>query len=65
MNFIRNMSSNRANMSVVESVWHIMEEAFKEAIVDSNVDTQKNEKRKYFKFIRPTNYNQQNLMYCI
>ncbi|XP_011504952.1 PREDICTED: uncharacterized protein C16C10.8 [Ceratosolen solmsi marchali] len=45
MNFIRSMTSNRANMSVVESVWDIMENAFKEATADVNDDIQKLEKQ--------------------
>lgn len=37
-NFIKSLSNNRANMTIVEKVWVKMESAFKEATID-NTDT--------------------------
>lgn len=42
------MSGNKANMSIVDSVWEKMERAFKEATATNNTHAKNNEKRNYF-----------------
>jgi len=46
LNFIRNLSNNRVNMSIVESVWDKMEKAFKDASGDNGNSSDKNNKNK-------------------
>lgn len=46
LNFIKNISGNRVNMNIVESVWVKMETAFKEASAQIDKEGQNNAKRK-------------------
>ncbi|XP_001603576.2 cell growth-regulating nucleolar protein [Nasonia vitripennis] len=44
-NFIKSMSGNKANMTIVDSVWEKMEKAFKEVTAGNNANTENNEKQ--------------------